>query len=216
MLEELLPSAVVCEERLTDPADAALLAGEEAAVSRAVERRRREYATGRLCARAALARLGGPVVAIGRGSAGEPRWPSGLVGSITHCDGYRAAAVARSSDVAAIGVDAEPHLPLPDDVGPYVLVDEERAWVEGEGGLVPGVCWDRLLFSAKESVYKAWYPGTQRWLDFGDVTVTVDPHRGVFHARLGVPAPAPYAEGIAGRWLVRDGLLLTAVVVLPG
>jgi enterobactin synthetase component D / holo-[acyl-carrier protein] synthase len=47
------------------------------------------------------------------GPAGEPGWPPGVTGSITHCPGYRACAVARTEDLAAIGIDAEPDEELP-------------------------------------------------------------------------------------------------------
>ena len=48
----------------------------------------------------------------------------------------------------------------------------------------PAICWDRLLFSAKESVYKAWFRATGRWLGFEDAEVTIDPVARAFHARL--------------------------------
>jgi 4'-phosphopantetheinyl transferase EntD len=213
MLEELLPAGVMCEERFDDPADALLLEGEAAAMRRAAAGRRREHATGRHCARVAMARLGVPATAVGRGSSGEPLWPGGLVGSITHCDGYRAAAVARSAEVVAIGIDAEPHQPLPEEVPELVLVPEERAWIERLGRSRPETCWDRLVFSAKESVFKAWYPAAQRWLGFEDAEITVDARSAVFRACLRVPAPEPLREALTGRWLIRDGLVLTAVVV---
>ncbi len=89
--------------------------------------RYRKYATGRLCVRTAFTRLGLPVVPVGRGPSGEPQWPQRLVRSITHCDGYRAAAVARRAEVAGIGIDAEPHIPLPSEVLPQVVDAEEQA-----------------------------------------------------------------------------------------
>ncbi|MDB5065285.1 MAG: 4-phosphopantetheinyl transferase [Chloroflexi bacterium] len=213
MLEELLPAGVACEERFDDPPDALLLEGEAAAMGRGAARRRREHATGRHCARVAMARLGLPVAAVGRGSSGEPLWPGGVVGSITHCDGYRAAAVARRAVVVAIGIDAEPHQPLPEEVPGLVLVPEERAWIERLGRSRPETCWDRLVFSAKESVFKAWYPAAQRWLGFEDAEISVDAPSAVFRARLRVPAPQPLPEALTGRWLIRDGLVLTAVAV---
>ncbi|MBO0877952.1 MAG: 4'-phosphopantetheinyl transferase, partial [Pseudonocardia sp.] len=85
---------------------------EEAAhIGHAVPRRRDEYACVRHCARQGLAALGIAPAAILSGSRREPLWPPGAVGSMTHCAGYRAAAVARASDVAAVGIDAEPHEP---------------------------------------------------------------------------------------------------------
>jgi 4'-phosphopantetheinyl transferase EntD len=211
MLDELMPAGVVCEERFDDPEDAVLLETEGARIRHLA--RRREHATGRHCARLAMRRLGVLAVAVGRGPAGEPLWPASVVGSITHCDGYRAAAVARRTDIAAIGIDAEPHEPLPDGVPSVVLVDDERAGLEHAARIDPETCWDRLVFSAKESVFKAWYPHARRWLEFDDVAVDVDPLGGVFRARLRVPAPPPLHAELGGRWLVRSGLLLTAVAV---
>ena len=113
MLEQILPPAVAVVETFGDLPGATLFPEEEAAIARAVPKRRREFATGRGCARAALNRLGEPPVPILRGPQGAPLWPAGVVGSITHCDGYRAAAVARTSDIATVGLDAEPDKPLP-------------------------------------------------------------------------------------------------------
>jgi 4'-phosphopantetheinyl transferase EntD len=215
MLEELLPSAVACEERFDDLPDAAS-AHPGASLTSGAERRRREHATARHCARLALERLGIPAADVGRGPAREPLWPDGVVGSITHCDGYRAAAVARGTDIAALGIDAEPNQPLPEGVESLALVAEEREAIARLARARPQTCWDRLIFSAKEALFKAWSPLTHRWLDFAEAVLTLVPDSGVFIARLTVAAPEPFAEGVRGRWLLRDGLLLTAVVVDSG
>jgi 4'-phosphopantetheinyl transferase EntD len=191
---------------------------EEALVRRAAEKRRREFLTVRHCGRAAMARLGVPPAPLLPATGGAPVWPDGVVGSMTHCDGYRAAAVARAEDVLALGVDAEPDQPLPPGVLEAVALPPELEWSEAaqRGGV--GVCPDRLLFSAKEAVYKAWYPLTRRWLDFTDVLVTVSaPPAQVFTGRLLLRAGAR-AHGPSrfhGRWHVDAGLLVTAVTV-PG
>ena len=81
----------------------------------------------------------------------------------------------------------------------------------------PEVCWDRLLFSAKESVYKAWYPLTGRWLDFAEAEVLIDPASARFVARLLVPGPVVAGrkwQEFAGSYVVRNGLVLTAVAIL--
>jgi 4'-phosphopantetheinyl transferase EntD len=78
------------------------------------------------------------------------------------------------------------------------------------------VCWDRLLFSAKESVYKAWYPLTGRPLDFDEALIEVDPAAGSFSARLLVPGPVVAGTRLAGfdgAWLAREGLVVTAIAV---
>ncbi|WP_369125675.1 4'-phosphopantetheinyl transferase family protein, partial [Catenulispora rubra] len=90
MLSSLLPPEVEVEECFGDPEDAVLMPGEEAVIARAVDKRRMEYITTRHLARTALVRLGFPPVAIGTGANREPLWPAGVVGSMTHCRGYRA------------------------------------------------------------------------------------------------------------------------------
>jgi 4'-phosphopantetheinyl transferase EntD len=183
-----------------------------------VDKRRREFITGRACARAALARLGLPAAPIPRGERGAPQWPAGVVGSITHCAGYRAGAVAWRRDVRTIGVDAEPHGPLPPRVLDTVASATEQARLAELAAAVPAVHWDRLLFSAKESVYKAWFPLTGQWLgfdeaaiDFGDAAIDFEPARGQFRARILLDDP-PVA-GFEGRWLVEGGLLATAIAI---
>jgi 4'-phosphopantetheinyl transferase EntD len=217
MIEDILPSCVVAVDTREDWLQTTLYPDEEIALGRAVEKRRREFVTARECARRALRRLGLPAQAIPTGAAGEPLWPRGVLGSITHCAGYRACALAHARDAVAIGIDAEPHEPLPDGVLDSVVRPEERGWLARSLRAQPEVHWDRLLFSAKEAVYKAWFPATGRRLEFEDALVTVDAARGVFHARLLVAEPllaGRRLEGLDGRWLIGDGLVLTAVTVL--
>ena len=216
MIEEILPPGVAAAEAFGDTAPALLFPAEEAAIARAVAKRRSEFATGRACARAALAKLGLPPSPIVPGPRGAPQWPAGVAGSITHCAGYRAAAVAYLTDVAGIGLDAEPNAPLPDGVLERIAVAQERAWLPELAAAVPGVSWDRLLFCAKESVYKAWFPLTRRWLGFEQAVITVDLRAGAFTAELLEPAEALDGRRVAsfaGHWLARDGLVLTAITV---
>ncbi|HXR71402.1 4'-phosphopantetheinyl transferase family protein [Actinocrinis sp.] len=221
MIEELLPPGAIAVETRTDPPDAVLFPEEQAELALAVEKRRLEFTTVRHCARSALARLGVAPVAILPGLRGAPQWPAGIVGSMTHCAGYRAAVVARSEELATIGVDAEPHEALPPEVLTTVTIPEERERLERLAAQQPAVHWDRLLFSAKESVYKAWFPLTGRWLDFEEASVDFrapDHESGSFYARLLVPGPVVAGVtllGFTGHWLVRDGLLFTAIAVAP-
>jgi 4'-phosphopantetheinyl transferase EntD len=205
MLEELLPPGVYVEELFADEPDAFLYPAEAAAVSRAVAKRRGEFATVRACARRALARLGEPAVPILPGERGAPGWPATVVGSLTHCAGYRGAAVAPASAFASIGIDAEPNAPVPDGVLDVVAGPAELAAFPS----TLDICWDRLLFSAKESVYKAWFPLARVFLDFREAEVVFDP-AGTFTARILVPGPV---AGFSGRFLARDGLVLTAIAV---
>nr|AFV71333.1 PyrG4 [Streptomyces rugosporus] len=212
MIERILPSAVVSADTTADLCDGPLFPEEEALIGRAVGKRRREFESGRACARRALGRLGVPPVAVTAGPRGEPLWPEGVVGSITHCAGYRAAAAGSLRSVGGIGIDAEPNTPLPDGVLTSVASPGERDQVGLLAGLEPGVRWDRLLFSAKEAVYKVWYPLTGRPLDFEDAEIAFG-RNGVFSARLLVTGGP--VTGFTGRWHAAGGLLLTAIVMRP-
>jgi len=216
MLERILPAAAIVVSRRDDALDEVLFPEEEEIVGQSVEARRREFVTGRACAREALARLGVARQAIPSGPKGDPVWPEGVVGSITHCDGYRACAAARASDFATLGVDAEIDAALPDGLLGDIALPEERRRLGALEREQPGPSWDRLLFSIKESVYKAWFPLAERWLGFEDATVTIDPGECTFHARLLVSGP-PFGKneltGFSGRWTIAEGVILTAIAV---
>jgi 4'-phosphopantetheinyl transferase EntD len=174
LLADVVPAKAVAAETRADESPAELFPAEEALLARAVQKRRREFTAGRVCARRALARLGVAPAPLLAGPNREPLWPAGVVGSITHCEGYRAAAVARASDVLSIGIDAEPNGPTPDGVFERIALPAESAWVRAAVRIAPEVHWDRMLFCAKESVYKAWFPLAGRWLGFEDALITLD------------------------------------------
>jgi 4'-phosphopantetheinyl transferase EntD len=216
LLTGLLPVGAACSETSSDRAGAVLFPEEEALLVGAVAKRRWEFTVGRLCARRALARLGNPPVPILAGSRGAPCWPPSFVGSITHCPGYRAAAVAPITLLSALGVDAEPNVPLPEGVLASVASPHEASAIDSLLWRMPGIRWDTLLFSAKEAVYKAWFPLTGRSLGFDGARISVEPRDGTFVADLTSTAgstdePAPAA--VSGRWTVARGLVVTAVSV---
>jgi len=209
ILSAVLPGTIAWVETRDDRGGDELFPAEAAVVARAVAKRRAEFATVRWCARAALARLGVPARPILPGDRGAPGWPDGVVGSMTHCDGYRAAAVARRSEVSTIGVDAEPAAPLPDGVLEAIALPAELAMVRSLAARESPVHWDRLLFSAKESVYKAWFPIAGTFLQFEEAQLVFDPQAHTFTARLLVDGP--WAE-ITGRWAQTGGLVVTGIV----
>ena len=208
--------------------DAALLAAlhpvEAEQIGGAVESRRLDFAAARACAREAMARMGlaaGPIV---RGGRGMPVWPQGVVGTLTHTDGLRAAALAPADRVRSLGLDVEPHGPLPDGVLEAVSLPEEAAWVRAAGADGGGVHWDRVLFTAKEATYKAWFPLTRRWLGFADAHITLVPEvdddegiTGRFRSRILIDPHAvdggPDVVEFGGRWTVRGGYVASAIVL---
>lgn len=212
MIEAILPPAVHAVECVGTRPDAWLYPAEEAVVARAVVKRRTEFATVRACARDALAVLGEPPVPILPGERGAPGWPPGVVGSMTHTRGYCAAAVARTAALRSVGIDAEPDGALPEGVLDAVSDVAEQEALDA----VRPACEhpDRVLFSAKEAVYKAWFPITGRFLQFHEVDLRLHAD-GRFDAvvRLDVPADSPqWPTSLPGRWFTGEGFVLTAVV----
>jgi 4'-phosphopantetheinyl transferase EntD len=210
-------SGLVSAELYHDPPELSPMPEEEPLIARSVAKRRNEFVTVRHCARVAMGRLGLPEAPILKGEKGEPRWPEGLVGSLTHCEGYRGAVVGRSTAVRSVGIDAEPHGVLPDGVLDAISLPVERHEI---AALPAGLHWDRILFCAKEATYKAWFPLTERWLGFEDAHISFDVDAagttGRFVSRILIEPEArsgPPLTELAGRWSVAGGLALTAIVL---
>jgi len=217
MIAELLPAGVASAECFDDPPGVVLFDEERAVVARAVDKRRREFATVRHCARRALATLGHPSVPLLPGRRGAPLWPDGIVGSMTHCDGYRAAAVARADDVRAVGIDAEPDGPLPDGVLDMIALPDETTHLAdlGHRGHAGPEHWERLLFSCKETVFKVWFPLTQRELDFHEASIRLDPGDATFTADLlADPGDDVLPARLAGRWIAADSLVISTIALM--
>lgn len=233
MIHRALPAdvAVVTDAELGMDETAVLAAlhpAEAQQVAGAVRSRRVDFASARACARVAMHRLGvaaGPIV---RGGRGMPVWPPGVVGTLTHTDGLRAAAVAPSERVRSLGLDVEPHGPLADGVLETVALPDEVAWVRAARSVEPSVHWDRLLFTAKEATYKAWFPLTRRWLGFADAHITLVPDEdedddeltsGTVRSRILVDPHAvdggPDLLELHGRWVVHRGYVASAIVLRP-
>jgi 4'-phosphopantetheinyl transferase EntD len=216
MLELILPADVESQECFDEASGGVLFPEEEKIIAHAVESRRRQYAAVRSCARACLARLGYARVPILPGIGGAPTWPAGVLGSMTHCAGYAAAAVGPLSRISAIGIDAEPDAPLPEGVLDLVATPAERDRLAVTQLEPDSPNWDRLLFSAKEAVYKAWFPLTGEWLDHEEVEILFDPQDGSFAALLsrdGLIVDGRQVRCLHGRWVRKRGILLTAVVL---
>ena len=218
-LRAVLPdiAGLVYAELYADPADLAPLPEEEPLIARSVPKRRNEFVTVRHCARVAMEQLGVPPSPILKGDKGEPRWPRGVVGSLTHCEGYRGAVVGRSGAARSVGIDAEPHGVLPDRVLEAISLPVERREI---AALPVELHWDRILFCAKEATYKAWFPLTQRWLGFEDAHISFEVDSsgtaGEFVSRILIDPTTrsgPPLTELSGRWSVAGGLALTAIVL---
>jgi enterobactin synthetase component D / holo-[acyl-carrier protein] synthase len=220
LLAGVLPGehdALAAAELYSDPRELAPLPEEEPLIAKSVPKRRNEFVTVRYCARQALVELGADPVPILKGEKGEPCWPDGFVGSLTHCEGFRGAVVGRRGEVRSVGIDAEPHDVLPHGVLDAISLPAERGELEALGD---GVHWDRVLFCAKEATYKAWFPLTRRWLGFEDAHITFDAdssgQAGTFTSKILIDPEAlsgPPLTSLTGRWAVRNGIALTGIVL---
>lgn len=232
MIGEVLPDDVVAvtfdQTGLTEEgALEAMHPVEAELIAAAVRSRRVDFAAARACARRAMTDLGvepGPVV---RGGRGMPIWPPGVVGTLTHTEGLRAAALATSGSVRSLGLDVEPHGPLPEGVLQSIALPAEEQWVRAARADVAAVHWDRILFTAKEATYKTWFPLTRRWLGFSDAHITLSTTRidddgsasGLVRSRILVDGQASDGGSdlveLTGRWAVRDGYAASAIVLRP-
>jgi 4'-phosphopantetheinyl transferase EntD len=154
-----------------------------------------------------MAELGLEPRAIPAGPRREPLWPEGVVGSLTHTAGFCAAAVTTRITYAGLGIDAEPDGSLSEAVAARVCqrgeLDAASMLGLNEGTLA------RVLFSAKEAVYKCQFPTSGAYLGFHDLRLELEQES--FRAVL-VVAAGPFAKGqvFRGGWCRSAGLILTA------
>lgn len=167
---------------------------EEGVVANAAQKRRREFAGGRVLARSLLAELGVPVEAIRRGADRAPQWPADAWGSITHTDDVVVAAVGRA-DGSTFGIDLEGKAPLGRELWSHVLVPAELEAVGGDGKLA------KVVFCAKEAFYKAQFVHTGALLDFLHVRLSLDVGTRTFVVREIDHSAAPHLpRPIQGAW----------------
>ncbi len=214
VLPSLFPDKVVTEETDTVSTEGRLFPEEEALVRRAVRKRRAEFVTGRLCARKALAKLGIADFPILMTKDRAPVWPSDIVGSISHAEGYCGAAVARRESVLSVGLDIEHVGRLARESWKHVCTGQELSWIESLG-------WEEqhlslaIAFSAKECVYKCLYQLERRWLDFHDLAISILQDVGEFEAELLKAAGRRYGQRsrFTGKYAVQNGLVFTGLAL---
>jgi len=207
MIASLLPTDVVVAVATEPDYEAPLHPAEEAAIRGAVAVRRREFAAGRACARRALVHIYSEALPIPRGAHGQPLWPAGVVGSITHTAGYCAAAVARRADYRSIGIDAQERVIVDPDTLRMFATERERS----TGFAVDGEPAALLWFSAKEAFYKAWSAAGGRWLGYLDVEVVIAPEGRCFEVGLADGGRLPIRA--QGRFEITPSHVLAAITV---
>lgn len=192
-------------------------AAASAGASIELSRRRLEHAAGRRCADAAVECLGIVSGTIGSRRDGRPSWPQGVTGSITHTDGFAAAAVGERAHYRAIGIDAERIGEVSRELWSRIFVDHETRWLHSLRGSDQARA-ATSMFSAKEAFYKCQYEVTGEWLEFRDIELQLfcgNPTRGRFVVRP--TRRAGWFERVIGPALIRFSaqrdLALTAMTL---
>lgn len=206
-IEALFPSNVAVA--LSNPcAPQPDLWTEEAhAVRHAVPKRRREFAAGRAAVREAMRTLGMPDLPVPMGAKREPLWPEGITGSISHTASCCVAVLARVGTASALGIDLEPDEALDHNLIPEICRPEEQEWARLHADPARET---RLIFSAKESVYKGQYGLTGTVLGFDDLSVVPDVDTGTYRATFQRRAdPFDRGQNVEGRFLRHAGLIVT-------
>ncbi|MCX7559226.1 4'-phosphopantetheinyl transferase superfamily protein [Sulfitobacter sp. F26204] len=181
--------------------------GDEAAhLAHALEARKREFAAGRVAARQALAQLGIAPVPVFAAKDRAPVWPQGVYGSISHTKTLCAAVVADRGHT--VGLDLEADTDLNEGLLSTICSTAEQARIAGPNLLHLG----KLIFCAKEAVYKAQYPLTGMLLGFDHIDILLDQAEERFSATFLKPAGC-FAAGdrLPGRYATVAGHLVTAV-----
>lgn len=129
---------------------------------------RRASGAARWIAHRLLAQLGVSDFALLRTPSGAAAWPEGITGSLAHDDDMAVAAVAPVGHIRSLGIDIEPAQPLPDDIFALVATPADR--MDAADRHLAG----RILFAAKEAVYKAVYPLDREVLGYEDISVDLN------------------------------------------
>jgi len=179
-------------------------------------KRRAEFSLGRYCAHRALSKFELESVPILRtAETREPYWPASVRGSITHSEGFAAAAVGMTKDVSGIGIDLESLSRVVDfNIRRHVCVDKEQEFMESLTA-EQASRYLRIIFSAKESIFKCFFPISQTYLSFQDAAIIIDEKKFEFSFVLSKACSGITSAGFqhSGRFSIKDDLLLTSVYI---
>lgn len=181
-------------------------------ISGAIEKRQREFRAGRHCAHAALQRINIKPQPILMEENRAPMWPPSVAGTIAHCKDYCIAACAWRENILSLGVDVEPIKPLKPGIGRYIHSPKEQAYLDAHPELP-----ERLIFCAKESLYKCYSPVIKRFFGFHAVEIQIDPECQSFRFQAGNKSgfELPNPERFSGRYLVTDKHIICGSYLMP-
>lgn len=181
-------------------------------MKRAVIQRQAEFVAGRVAACDALRACRSAVMQLPVGQHRAPIWPDGVVGSISHHD-HLAVAIARRSRSDMLGVDIENWIKdaTLETIQGALAGREDREQMQG----LSLSQYQRMtvLFSAKESVFKALYPRTGCYFDFSESMLS-SWHEGKQSLTLDLTPDAAHKAGRALRFHIHYRLEPFGVLTL--
>ena len=221
-VEKLLPGSVLVAIATPDMWEHPVKPAEESAILSSVDKRKREYRAGRHCASKVLSQLGVENFPLLNDQQRAPIWPTSIVGSLTHCDNFCCVVATNKPDIISLGIDAEPLAALPNETTALICHNSELLSLQTTG-LTEGY-WRKVIFSAKEAFYKAYFPLCRQYLDFLEAKVKIQPGKtssqkfithGEFVIQLLTPPhPALYnQQSFSGRYLITHSHILTAITL---
>lgn len=215
LVARLFPDDIATAEQAGEGDPSTLLPAEALHVRGAVLKRVREFAAGRACARDALARFGIDGFALLAADDRRPIWLEGIVGSITHTEGFSGAAVASRLRFRSVGLDVEINNRVTEELYERVCTQAELSWLsQAPAARRPALA--ALIFSAKEAFYKCQFPVTGEWLDFHDVALDAegldfDEGRFVVVPQRSVQIQAQTRVPLRGRFLFEGRFVMTGM-----
>ena len=191
---------------------------EAASIAHAIAPRRREFAAGRACARDALVQLGLPRVSIPMGHRRQPIWPTGFIGSISHCPELCCAVATSANEAASIGIDVDLAELLPSRLTGIICSDREVARLPKTSSPISDL-WTKIIFCTKEAFFKCYYPITEKFIDFSEVDIDItvlSPQSGTFTAEFSgqegyfFSHRATQDYKFSGRWQLIEKVILAS------
>lgn len=206
-LSNLFPSEVAVTSATPEMWMTPAYPEEEVLITQAVAKRQQEFRAGRHCAHQAMTQLGIQPQPILRDAQRAPVWPEGLLGSISHCRDFCLAACATDVRLKGLGVDVEPLEPLKHGTRRYIQTDAETAFMQEQPQLPA-----RLIFSAKESLYKCYHPLVRTFFGFHSVELEVDTGNQKFSFSTGIRAKVSFPDHLTfmGHYVVTRNHLITS------
>ncbi|MCH2270834.1 MAG: 4'-phosphopantetheinyl transferase superfamily protein [SAR324 cluster bacterium] len=179
-------------------------------------KRQAEFTLGRRCVHQALSKFkleSAPVLR--NPETREPCWPESVRGSITHSGKIAAAAVGWTKDISGIGIDLESFSREIDfNISRHVCVETELIRLKS----LPAEQAKRdlrIIFSAKESIFKCLFPISQTYLYFKDAKITINEDNAEFSFVLSKACSGITEVGFqhSGKFSIKDNMLLTSIFI---